>query len=162
MKKILLFLSVLLIVIFILIGFLLFKNKVVLEKNNIPEEIPQNIPENLPEEIKDKKEPIIEKNIPEKSYEDLVVSFDQEFILHKNQTVILKEDSDYKLKITDFIYSPCPEGVHCFWSGLDIITEVTYKNEIIKEPFTFKYSYYILDSDYKTYAKLVLVANTSS
>lgn len=45
------------------------------------------------------------------------VELDEEFKLRENQTAVLNGE-DFEIKLIDIIYSPCPDGAECFWSGL--------------------------------------------
>ena len=84
------------------------------------------------------------------------VDLGKEFILRENQTALLNGTS-LQIKITGFINSGCPEGGGCFWEGKGIVFEYSLNGEVKKGVNlhqAFGYSVDIIDSDYKTYAKL--------
>lgn len=91
----------------------------------------------------------------------IYISLGEEFKLKKEQVAILG-DNLLEIRILDFIYSPCPEGAQCIWSGLGIIFEFTNANGekitqmtstfLINNTFGFKIE--VKDSDYNTYAIL--------
>ena len=88
--------------------------------------------------------------------ETIQVNLDEEFTLHKNQSATLTHE-DLTITITDFVYSPCPKGAECFWSGLGVVLEYDHNGEVQKGTNlsqAFGYQTTIVDSDYKTYAKL--------
>lgn len=47
------------------------------------------------------------------------VGLNEAFKLEENQAAVLK-DENIRIKLTEIIYSPCPEGVKCIWSGLGV------------------------------------------
>ena len=53
-----------------------------------------------------------------------MVSLGEEFTLKKGETARVKGLNVF-LKVKDFIYSPCPKGAQCFWSGLAVVFELT-------------------------------------
>ena len=89
-----------------------------------------------------------EEQIPPdvKIYEQDIISVNlcEKFWLIENQTASV-ESEDLQLKLTKIIYSPCPEGVMCIWSGLGAEFEVSKYNKTMlsieshyKEFFGFK------------------------
>lgn len=92
--------------------------------------------------------------------ESQIVSLDEEFKLQEGQSAVLTSDKDYRIKITGFINSGCPEGAQCIWSGIGIAFEHTYNGEVIKGINQFRafgYRTTLLGTDYKTYAKLKII-----
>ncbi len=62
--------------------------------------------------------------------------------------------------MTDFIYSPCPEGAVCIWSGLGVGMEYRLDGQVktgMNLVEAFGYRAEILQTDYKTYAKIKVV-----
>ncbi len=83
----------------------------------------------------------------------------EEFVLHKGQSAIIEPDG-LEVKLVDFIYSPCPPDAVCVWSGLAVILEYRINGQLVNDTElakTFGYKTEIIDSDYKTYAKLKVV-----
>lgn len=79
------------------------------------------------------------------------------FILRKGEAVQISQAGP-EIKIDWFYNSPCPTDVQCIWSGVGIVFEWTYKNEIRKGvnlTQAFGYRVEILETDYESYAKLV-------
>lgn len=76
------------------------------------------------------------------------------FVLRKSQVAHLK-DTDASIRITGFINSPCPKGARCVWSGLAVHLELTVAGSTIALDGNAPYAVEILDSDYKTRAKLL-------
>ena len=61
------------------------------------------------------------------------------------------------LRIVKFINSPCPKGVHCIWSGQAVITELAVDGKVVPaKSKDFPYDITVKESDYKTYAVLVV------
>lgn len=87
-----------------------------------------------------------------------IVNFGQTFILRKGEIAYVRS-ADISLKITDFVYSPCPKGYQCIWSGLDVDYELIVNGQIYVHPGTAQnapYYVWIKQSDYKTYAKFII------
>lgn len=76
------------------------------------------------------------------------------FVLRKNQVAVLK-DTDASIRITGFINSPCPKGARCVWSGQAVHLELTVAGSTVALDGNAPYAVEILDSDYKTRAKLL-------
>lgn len=81
------------------------------------------------------------------------VQFNEEITLAKNETIKVK-DQDIYLTIKDFINSPAPEGTQAIWSGLAVIYELKINNETFSNSYNTPYNVNIIDTDYKTYAKI--------
>ena len=86
----------------------------------------------------------------------------QEFTLKKGETAQVKGLSVF-LKVTDFIYSPCPKSVQCFWSGLAVDYELTVDGKIYygswggnPPPPEAPYDVLVNKTNYKTYATFVI------
>jgi hypothetical protein len=86
----------------------------------------------------------------------LRVSLGEEFVLHSGQSAKIKK-TGLGIKITRFIYSPCPKNARCIWSGLGVVLEYQYKGEAkkgINLARAFGYQTTIMKTDYKTFARL--------
>lgn len=98
-----------------------------------------------------------DSQVPQNS-ETLFISLGQEFTLHENQLAVFNDI--YKIKITGFFNSPCPEDVQCIWSGVGIAFRHNYRGEV-KEGTNlvqaFGYQTIIIDTDYETFAKLKII-----
>jgi hypothetical protein len=84
------------------------------------------------------------------------VSLGEVFTLHANESAIIK-DEGLEVRVDSFIYSPCPPGAQCFWSGLGVVMEYKKGNETAKGvnlAEAFGYRTAIIETDYKTFAKL--------
>lgn len=91
--------------------------------------------------------------------ETLHVALGEEFTLHENQSAIIEPDG-LEVRITDFIYSPCPQGAVCVWSGLGVGMEYELGTQVktgMNLAQAFGYRTEIIETDYKTYAKLKVV-----
>ncbi|MBO5143337.1 MAG: hypothetical protein J6C46_10200 [Clostridia bacterium] len=94
------------------------------------------------------------------------VQLNEEIVLEKNERIKLKDQEVY-LCIKKFINSTPPEGATAIWSGLAVIYEVEidrkkYKTNdvgILEEYESIPYIVDILDSDYKTFAKVKFIEN---
>src|SRR3989344_3996186 len=80
----------------------------------------------------------------------------EEFTLRKCETAHIR-NTDVSLKVTGFIYSPCPSGVVCIWSGQAVnyefkVGDKSFVNSYDKTP----YDVVMRKSDYKTYATFVV------
>ena len=61
------------------------------------------------------------------------------------------------VRITKFINSPCPKGARCIWSGQTVITELTLDGKVVPpDAKDFPYDITVKNSDYKTYAALIV------
>ena len=90
----------------------------------------------------------------------MTVSLAQEFTLKKGETAQVKGLNVF-LKIKDFIYSPCPKGSQCIWSGLAVVYELTVDGKVYNAsmgnlPPETPYNVLVKDTDYKTYATFVI------
>lgn len=78
-----------------------------------------------------------------------------------NQKVKL-DNTDDTFEITEFYNHPCPSNVACIWSGQDVYYEINIGNKIYKksEPLQqitdLPYNIQIVESDYETYAKVII------
>jgi hypothetical protein len=84
------------------------------------------------------------------------VKLGEEFTLRENQSITIAPDG-LGVKVTDFIYSPCPVGAVCIWSGLGIGLEYRLNNQTesgVNLLSAFGYQTEIVDTDYQTYARL--------
>jgi len=108
--------------------------------------------------IKDKNSSKIEnKSSKEK---EIIVDLGKEFTLVENQSAIIKE-LNVSLKIKYFVYSPCPEGVNCIWSGLEVGYELTvdgrtYDSHLSSLPPESPYEVFVKDTDFQTYATFII------
>lgn len=93
-----------------------------------------------------------------------LVELGTEFTLHKNESAII-QNIGYKITITNFFNSPCPEGAQCLWSGIGITLKHSLKGEIkegIDMTEAFGYSTTIIDTDYETFAKLKIQVSVNT
>jgi hypothetical protein len=84
------------------------------------------------------------------------VSLGEGFTLHANESAFIRGEG-LEVRVDSFIYSPCPPGAQCFWSGLGVVLEYKKGNETQKGvnlAEAFGYRTAIIDTDYKTYARL--------
>lgn len=90
-----------------------------------------------------------------------LVSLGEEFTLKKGETARVKGLNVF-LKVKDFIYSPCPKGVMCIWSGLAVVYELTVDDKVYDgsfdnpPPHEAPYDVFVKKTDYKTYATFVI------
>ncbi len=92
---------------------------------------------------------------------DLKASLGERFTLTEDHSVMI-EDEDLEMKIVEFIYSPCPKGEDCLWSGLRVTLEFTKDGEEMSKNFeskkdfrfVFDYKVIMIDTDYDTYVDL--------
>ncbi len=97
------------------------------------------------------------------------ITLGQEFTAHKGDVFTVEGSYGDTFEITDFYYHPCPAGSQCIWSGLDVfykITTATVKGQQIGKVYIkdqptqhltdSPYTVFVKDSDYKTYAKIIL------
>jgi hypothetical protein len=80
--------------------------------------------------------------------------------LKKGETARVKGLNVF-LKVKDFIYSPCPKGSQCIWSGLAVVYELTvdgkvYGSSFDSPPREAPYDVFVKKTDYKTYATFVI------
>ncbi|MBU0569700.1 hypothetical protein KKB40_02870 [Patescibacteria group bacterium] len=90
----------------------------------------------------------------------ITVSLGEEFTLKKGGTARLG-NLDVFLKVKDFIYSPCPKGSQCVWSGLAVVYELTVDRKVYDAPLgnlppEAPYNVLVKNTDYKTYADFVI------
>lgn len=90
----------------------------------------------------------------------IVVSLGQEFTLKKGETARVKGLNVF-LKVKDFIYSPCPKGSQCIWSGLAVVYELTVDGKAYNAPMgnlppETPYNVLVKNTDYKTYATFII------
>lgn len=108
--------------------------------------------------IKEQNPPKIPDTLPKETV--IFVNLGEEFTLVKDQSAIIKE-LNVSLKIKDFIYSPCPKGLQCVWSGLAVFYELTVDGKIYGASrgdllSGTPYDVFVKDTDYKTYATFVI------
>ncbi|MBP9715170.1 MAG: hypothetical protein KBD52_01625 [Candidatus Pacebacteria bacterium] len=102
------------------------------------------------------------------------INLGTEFSIKKGEKVVIENHYGATFKLTDFYYHPCPEGAQCIWSGLDVFYEIQLpevknsdgsimqkaklfvKNEPLQSTKDMPFSITVKDSDYKTYAKVIL------
>ena len=94
------------------------------------------------------------------------ISLKEEIELKKGETVQLKGENVF-ITIKDFTYSPAPAGTMSDWSGLAVIYQieingVKYETDYMGNFQTGDYEkipYYVLiiNSDYKTFAKIKVI-----
>lgn len=87
-----------------------------------------------------------------------VVSAGKEIALRKG-VLARASGSDVLFKVETFVDSPCPEGAWCFWRGQSV-EAAWYKGGDVRRTSdggeAFGYRLEIVDTDYKTYAKVKL------
>jgi len=83
------------------------------------------------------------------------VELGKEFRLKKKEIAALP-GGRATLRIAKFINSPCPKGARCIWSGQAVITELTVDGKIVPPNEKFPYAITVKDSDYKSYALLIV------
>lgn len=94
------------------------------------------------------------------------VKLNEEITVKRNQKVKLENEEVY-FKIKRFINSPAPEGATSIWSGLAVIYEMkidgnTYKTDDLgrlEVEEKLPYDVDILETDFKTFAKIKFVEN---
>lgn len=85
------------------------------------------------------------------------VELGKEFRLRKGEVAAIA-GTKATLRIVRFINSPCPEGARCVWSGQAVITELSVDGKVVPENAkTRPYDVLVKDSDYRTWALLVVV-----
>jgi hypothetical protein len=87
---------------------------------------------------------------------DQLIELGTEFTLRKNESAIV-QNIGYKITITNFFNSPCPDGAQCLWSGVGVTLKHSLKGEVkegIDMTEAFGYKTTIIDTDHETYAKL--------
>jgi len=90
----------------------------------------------------------------------ITVSLGREFTLKKGEIARVK-DLNVFLEVKYFIYSPCPKGAQCFWSGLAVVYELTvdgkvYGSSLGNPLYEAPYDVIVKKTDYKTYATFVI------
>jgi|GEM_PF-4259354 len=100
--------------------------------------------------------PEVSEDVVDKNVIDLGIPFE----IKKDEVVSLR-NTDFKLKITGFINSPCPKDAKCVWSGTAVLYEVTlgdvvYKGSSERADLDIPYNILIKDSDYTSYAKVII------
>lgn len=78
----------------------------------------------------------------------------EKFTLKKDESARLK-DSGVELKVTGFVYSPCPKNAMCAWSGLDVMAALTIDGKQYP-PYETHYNVNLIQSDYKSYATFTI------
>lgn len=87
---------------------------------------------------------------------DQFIELGAEFTLHKNESAVV-QNIGYKITVTNFFNSPCPDGSQCLWSGVGVTLKHSLKGEVkegIDMTEAFGYKTTIIDTDHETYAKL--------
>ena len=85
------------------------------------------------------------------------IELGQEFTLEKDQIVNIS-NTGLKIKIKEFSYNPC--STECIWSGIGINFEYNLDEKIengMNLVQAFGYQINIIDTDYKTYANLIVI-----
>lgn len=80
----------------------------------------------------------------------VTVALGEKFTLKKGESAQLR-GSNVELKVISFVYSPCPKGAQCIWSGLAVNQEFTLDGKPYK-PYDTHFNVNLLESDYKNYA----------
>lgn len=86
------------------------------------------------------------------------VMLGQEFVLKRNEKVTIK-DEGLQIKISQFYNSPCPAGAQCIWAGIGVAFEYNLHGKVqtgMDSTQVFGYQPTLVDTDYETYARLVL------
>lgn len=81
-----------------------------------------------------------------------LVGLGDENVLREGQTAKLI-GRDVYITINHFIYSPCPAGARCIWSGLDVVHDLYVNGNKVKADETI-YRVIIVKTDYKSYAAI--------
>ncbi len=156
--------SVLLLVLIVLMVIairFMYKNKeVYLPVPEIPKEDPIPVPNSEPSP----------KPSPSPQLRTVIIG--QEFTIQKGEKVIIAGTDGATFKLTGFYNNPCPPNANCIWSGLDILYEIQIpeivtsdvtqeaklyvKNEPLQHIDNVPFSAILKDSDYTTYAKIIL------
>ena len=100
------------------------------------------------------------------------VTLGQEFTIQQGEQVVIAGTDGAKFKLTGFYNHPCPPNAQCIWSGLDVFYEIeipeiitsdvhqeakTYiKDQPMQHINNAPFSVILRDSDYTTYATIVL------
>ena len=82
----------------------------------------------------------------------------EQFTLGKDQSAKIT-GTDLSVKVTAFYNSACPANAVCFWSGIGVGLEYTFKGEVkngIDLVQAFGYQTKIINTDYKTFATLMV------
>lgn len=93
-----------------------------------------------------------------------LIELGAEFTLHKNESAVV-QNVGYKITITNFFNSPCPDGAQCLWSGVGVALKHSLKGEVkegIDMTEAFGYKTTIIDTDYETFAKLKIQASANT
>lgn len=84
------------------------------------------------------------------------VELGKEFRLKKGEVAAIG-GTKATLRIVRFINSPCPKDARCVWSGQAVITELSVGGKVVDpKAKDFPYVVFVKESDYKTYAVLVV------
>lgn len=90
------------------------------------------------------------------------VELGKEFRLRKGEVAAIA-GSAATLRIVRFINSPCPKYARCVWSGMAVITELTVDGKVVDlRAKDAPYAVLVKDSDYRTYAALIVRAAAPS
>ncbi|MFC1787736.1 hypothetical protein ACFLZY_00770 [Patescibacteria group bacterium] len=81
------------------------------------------------------------------------VKFGQEFTVKAGELVVVPQ-AGLSFRIKEFIYSPCPPGFQCAWSGLAVYYDFRHNGSPVSE--SDPYDYVELDTDYQTFAKVLI------
>jgi hypothetical protein len=82
----------------------------------------------------------------------IAVALGEPFVLRKEQTALFK-GTEASVRVAGFVNSPCPKGARCVWSGQAVNLEYMVAGATVALD-AFPLQIKILDSDYKTRAKL--------
>lgn len=142
--------TILLIILIILVGVAIwrFSTRQVVYVPEIPKEDPTPSPEPDPN--------------PSPLPQLRTVTLGQEFTIQQGEQVIIAGTDGAKFKLTGFYNHPCPPNANCIWSGLDVFYEIKVsdmiytKNQPLQHLDNAPFMVIVRDSDYTTYAKVVL------
>ena len=84
-----------------------------------------------------------------------IVNLGEKFTLVKGESARVK-GLNVSLKVKEFIYSPCPKGVQCVWSGLAVVYELNIDGKAYTNSYYTPYDVLVSDTDHKTYAKFTI------
>lgn len=93
-----------------------------------------------------------------------LIELGAEFTLRKNESAIV-QNVGYKITVTNFFNSPCPEGAQCLWSGVGVGLRHSLKGEIkegVNLTEAFGYQTTIIETDHETFAKLKINVATNT
>lgn len=88
------------------------------------------------------------------------VELGSSFTLRKGEEVRVK-DTDASVRLVELIYSPCPQGAQCIWSGLGVKFELVVGNKTYSSSLDgflsgAPYDVRIVETDYQTFARFLV------